>query len=119
MDLKIKHFSELTAEELYRLIQARVAVFVVEQTCPYQELDGKDLDALHVWFEEGGEICAYVRVLDKGVSYPDAASIGRVITLRRGTGLGKQIMLEGIRLAQERYGAYRIRIGAQVYAKGV
>ena len=118
MTLKIKHFSELTAAELYRIIQARVAVFVVEQTCPYQELDGKDTDALHVWFEEDGEVCAYIRVLDKGVSYADAASIGRVITLRRGTGLGARIMREGIRLAKERYGADRIRIGAQLYAKG-
>ena len=118
MTLNIKHFSELTPQELYRLIQARIAVFVVEQDCPYQELDDKDLDALHVWYEEDGEICAYIRVLDKGVSYPDAASIGRVITIRRGVGLGVKLMREGIRLAEERYSADRIRIGAQVYAKG-
>lgn len=118
MQLYIKHFSQLTPQELYRLIQARISIFVVEQTCPYQELDGKDLNALHVWYEENGEVCAYVRVLDKGVSYPDAASIGRVITVRRGVGLGAAIMREGIRLAREYYHADRIRIGAQLYAKG-
>ncbi len=118
MQLIIKHFSELSAEQLYKIVQARIAVFVVEQTCPYQELDGKDLNALHVWYEEDGEVLAYIRVLDKGVSYPDAASIGRVITVRRGAGLGLQLMREGIRLAREHYKAARIRIGAQLYAKG-
>ncbi|MGN0687652.1 MAG: GNAT family N-acetyltransferase [Oscillospiraceae bacterium] len=118
MQLIIKHFSELSPSELYRIMQARVSVFVVEQNCPYQELDGKDVDALHVWYEEGGEICAYLRVLAEGVSYPGAASVGRVLTLRRGEGLGAKLMQEGVRLARERYGARKIRIGAQLYAKG-
>lgn len=118
MKLILKHFSELTPSELYKIIQARIAVFVVEQECAYQELDGKDLDAWHLWYEDEDGVSAYVRLLDKGVSYPDACSIGRVITVKRGTGLGLKIMLEAVRLVREKYGCKRIRIGAQRYAKG-
>lgn len=118
MTLHIKHFTELTSDELYRIIRARVAVFVVEQNCPYQELDNKDLVAWHVWFEDESGVAAYCRVLDKGVSYPDEGSIGRVITVKRGAGLGYKVMMEGIRVAEEKFGQTRLRIGAQQYAQG-
>lgn len=118
MKLILKHFSELDASELYRIIQARIAVFVVEQDCPYQELDNKDINAWHLWYEDKEGIAAYARLLNKGVSYPDACSIGRVITIKRGTGLGLKLMQEAVRLVREKYGCKRIRIGAQLYAKG-
>ncbi len=118
MDIITKHFSELSASELYEIVRARIAVFVVEQTCPYQELDGKDLNAYHVVLRDENEIAAYCRVLDRGVSYENEPSIGRVITIRRGTGCGLIVMREGIRIAQEKYGARAIRISAQKYAKG-
>ena len=84
MELYIKHFSELTAEELYRILAARSEIFVVEQDCVYQDLDGKDLNAWHVWYEDEDGIAAYCRVLDKGVSYEYEGSIGRVIAVKRG-----------------------------------
>ena len=92
-------------------------IFVVEQECAYQDVDNKDLDAYHVWFENEDGIQAYVRVLDKGVSYEEV-SIGRVLTRQRGTGLGERIMREGIRVAEEQYHTTCIRIEAQSYAMG-
>ncbi len=118
MNLYIKHFSQLTATELYRLLQARAAVFVVEQDCPYQDVDNKDLNAWHVWYEDEEGVAAYCRVLDIGVSYEDAGSIGRVITVKRGCGLGYKVMLEGIRIAEEKFGQSKLRISAQQYAQG-
>ena len=118
MELKIKHFSQLTTTELYRIIQARIAIFVIEQTCPYQELDNKDLDAWHIWYEDDDGIAAYCRVLDKGVSYENEGSIGRVITVKRSCGLGYKVMMEAIRVAEEKYSQTSLRISAQQYAQG-
>lgn len=118
MELKIKHFSQLTTEELYKIIQARIAIFVIEQDCPYQELDNKDLNAWHVWYENEDGVAAYCRVLDKGVSYENEGSIGRVITVKRGCGLGYKVMMEAIRVAEEKYGQTSLRISAQQYAQG-
>lgn len=118
MELKVKHFDELTARELYAILALRDKVFVVEQTCIYQEADGKDMRAHHVWLEENGEICAYLRVLEAGVSF-DEVSIGRVIAVRRREGLGTRIVAEGIRVAKEKYAAKAIRIEAQTYARGL
>lgn len=117
MELFVKGFDELSPERLYALIRARESVFVVEQQCPYPELDGKDFAAWHVWLEEDGAILAYLRVLPKGVSYPEA-SVGRVLTLRRGCGLGTKIMEAGLRVAEEKFGPGPIRIEAQAYAVG-
>ncbi len=117
MELKIKHFSELTLDELYEIMRARQEVFVVEQDCVYLDADGKDKNAYHVFIEENGKILAALRVLDRGVSYADV-SIGRVITTRRGSGLGEKIILAGIKTAKEKFGADKIRISAQVQASG-
>ena len=116
MDLYIKHFNELTTTELYRILRARAEIFVVEQDCVYQDLDNKDLNAWHVWFEDEDGVAAYCRVLDKGVSFEDAA-VGRVISARRRKGFGTIVLKEGIRLAKEKFGADKITIEAQVYAR--
>ena len=118
MNLYIKHFNELTTIELYRILRARAEIFVVEQDCVYQDLDNKDLNAWHVWFEDDDGVAAYCRVLDKGVSYEGEGSIGRVITVKRGTGLGYKVMMEGIRVAEEKFGQTSLRISAQQYAQG-
>ena len=67
MQLFRKRFQELTIEELYRLMKVRVAVFVVEQNCPYMELDDCDQNAIHIWLEDEEGIQAYLRVMDRGV----------------------------------------------------
>ena len=118
MNLYIKHFNELTTLELYSILRARAEIFVVEQDCVYQDLDNKDLNAWHVWFEDEDGVVAYCRVLDKGVSYEGEGSIGRVITVKRGTGLGYKVMMEGIRVAEEKFGQTSLRISAQEYAQG-
>ena len=118
MELCIKTFDELSARELYALLRLRVDVFVVEQRCPYPELDGRDQSALHVWLQDETGIQAYLRIMDKGVS-SEYVSIGRVIAVRRRAGLGSRILAEGVRLAQERFDARQIYLEAQVYAKGL
>lgn len=116
MELHCKHFTELSAGELFSIYKLRVSVFVVEQHCPYQEADDADPVSFHLWLEENGELLAYCRVLPKGAAYPDV-SIGRVIAVRRREGLGTRIVSEGIRVARERFGAESITLGAQVYAR--
>ena len=88
-------FDELSLRQLYDVMVLRQEVFVVEQRCPYQDADGKDLRAWHVLgFEDEGSLVAYARILPCGVSYPDHASIGRVVSSpdRRRTGSGRQLM---------------------------
>lgn len=117
MELVIKHFSELTLDELYDMIRARVDIFVVEQKCHYHELDGKDKDAFHIFLRDENGIAAYLRTLDRGVAF-DEVSIGRIITVRRGQGFGAEIMREGIKFAKKQYNADKIKIMAQCQAKG-
>ena len=117
MKIVTKHFNELSLTELYEILKARINVFVVEQNCPYPEIDDKDQDAYHIFIKEDQEIVAYLRVLAPGVSYKEA-SVGRVLTTKRNKGYGNLIMNEGIKLINEKYGLVAIRIGAQLYAKG-
>lgn len=116
MDWFVKHWDELTRDELYDLLAVRTAVFVVEQRCPYQEADGLDRRAWHVFARDGEEtIQACLRILEPENG---TAQIGRVLTVNRGTGLGRALMERGIRAAWEKTGARRIRLEAQSYAQG-
>ena len=120
MHLIIKTFSELSATELYEILRLREAVFIVEQNCPYPEADGKDPDAVHLWYSgENGRVDAYLRLYYKN-DEPGTVQIGRVVTSAeaRGTGLGRKILHEGIRYAVEKMGAERLYLEAQVYAIG-
>ena len=112
-----KLFSELTLDELYELLRIRSEVFVVEQDCVYQDMDGDDQASVHLWLTEGEKVVALCRVCPAG-THMEEVSVGRVITTVRGKGYGKRIMLEGIRAAQEHFRAKRIDIEAQEYAKG-
>lgn len=115
MELIIKHFNELTTGELMEIYRARNAVFVVEQNCPYQDIDGWDPQAYHLWLQDEAGLQAYLRVLPQDTLYPDA-SLGRVISLKRRCGLATRLLQEGIALAREKFGARRLIIGAQTYA---
>ena len=120
MDLtwQIKTWNNLTRDELYAILALRAEVFVVEQNCPYQDVDGKDLKSLHVCgFTPGGELCAYARLVMPGVSY-DEWSIGRVVTSPRvrNTGAGRALMQTCMQhFADNSIGA--VRISAQSYLK--
>jgi ElaA protein len=112
--LRRARFAELTAGEVYGLCRLRVDVFVVEQECPYPELDGRDTEPAteHLWFEAGGEPVATLRVLDDG----DERAIGRVATAAewRGSGLAARLMEEALTT----YGEGPIHLGAQAYLQG-
>ena len=116
METVVKHFNELTVNELYEILRARAEVFVVEQNCVYQDVDNVDKEAYHVYLREEGEIVAYLRVVDKDKRL-DEVSLGRVITLKRRQGYGSKVMKVGIEVARERFGATKIKIGAQAWAK--
>ena len=116
MELVIKHFDELTKEELMEIYALRVAVFVVEQNCPYQDIDGMDPFSYHVYFKNEDGIQAYLRVLPENTRYQDA-SLGRVISIKRRCGLATQLLREGIAVAREKFGVHRLTIGAQLYAR--
>lgn len=116
MNFTIKRYDELTLDELYDIIKLRVDVFVVEQNCPYYELDGKDKMAYHVFCREKEKMIAYLRVLDRGISF-ETVSLGRVISLKRRCGLGTELLKTGIEVAKEKYNADKITIEAQTYAK--
>jgi predicted GNAT family N-acyltransferase len=112
--LRRARFADLTPFEVYGLCRLRVDVFVVEQECPYPELDGRDLEAAteHLWFEADGGVAATIRVLDDG----DTRAIGRVATAagHRGRGLAARLIEEGISLC----GGVPITLGAQAYLEG-
>lgn len=118
MNWKIKKFEELTITEIYEILRVRAEVFVVEQTCVYQDLDLKDKKAYHLFCEENGEMAAYLRILEKGVSYLEV-SIGRVLTTKenRGRGLAREMMQKAIWFIREEMGEKQIRISAQLYLK--
>ena len=117
MELSVKKFSELSTVELYGIIKARIEIFVVEQNCPYQDLDGNDADCYHVFFSENGNILAYCRVAPRGLIYENV-TVGRVITVARGTGLGKKLIYEALKVAKEKFSADTVSIGAQIQAQG-
>ncbi len=109
-------FENLPLPTAYAIFALRAEVFVVEQDCPYQDLDGKDVDCLHLWYAEGEHVVAYARLLPPGLAYPEAG-IGRVVTSwsRRRSGLGKALMAESIRCAQATWPGHDIVIMAQSY----
>lgn len=110
-------WAEVTRDEAYAILAVRARVFVVEQACPYLDLDGRDVGAWHLWHAPpDGAVRAYLRVLAPGVAY-DEPSIGRVVTAPevRRAGLGRPLLAEGIRRCEALFGPRPIRIGAQQY----
>jgi ElaA protein len=119
MNWIIKSFDALSTTELYKIIQARIAVFTVEQDCPYQDADDKDFAATHLWLaDETGNIKAYCRLLPSGISYTEP-SVGRVLTeaASRKEGLGRKMMEKAIEFIQQTWASPNIRISGQLYLK--
>lgn len=116
MEWKIKTFNELSNDELYEIIKLRSEVFVIEQQCIYEECDGKDKKAYHLFGEEDGEILVYLRILDKGVSFNEV-SIGRVVANKkyRSKGLAKEMVSRAIEFIEDNLNEKVIRISAQEY----
>jgi ElaA protein len=101
-DVRVAAFAELSADTAYRLWALRSEVFVVEQDCPYLDLDGRDVEpsTRHLWLERGGEPVATLRLLDEGAHL----RIGRVATraAHRGAGLAAALVDAALVLAGER-----------------
>ena len=104
----------LTPRELYAVLQLRAEVFVVEQACVFQDMDGADAEAMHLLGTVAGQLVAYARCFTAGVKFPEA-SIGRVITRHslRGSGAGHALMDQAITCLSQQWGTQPIRIGAQ------
>ena len=113
----IKEFKDISVDDLYKIVQLREQVFVVEQECVFLDADGLDLQAVHIFTKnDEGHISAYLRVLPPGIPYNEP-SIGRVVVAKesRGQYLGKELMLQGIEYIKKQYPGLNIRIAAQLY----
>lgn len=112
-------FQELNTDQLYEILALREAVFVIEQKCFYSDLDYRDQVSMHLLGIQDNKLAAYLRVLPKDIAYPNAVSIGRVITAKnaRGQGLGKKIITEALRHIDENYTTVPTIISAQLYLK--
>ncbi|MDM5320521.1 GNAT family N-acetyltransferase [Bacillus altitudinis] len=110
-------FEQLTKEDLYLILMERVNVFVVEQTCPYPEIDHRDQEALHLMAKEEGTIVAYCRIFQSGIMYEEA-SIGRVLVTQAGRkkGYGKMLLSKALEKLSV-LGETRVKIQAQAYLK--
>jgi len=117
MKIYIKKFKELTVDETYNILKLRSEVFVVEQNCIYQDLDGKDELAIHLFYKKKNEIIAYTRIFKKGDYYKENPSIGRVVVSKkeRGKEIGKSIMKESILYIKNNYNNKSIELSAQKY----
>ncbi|MGB1449226.1 MAG: GNAT family N-acetyltransferase [Flavobacteriaceae bacterium] len=112
-----KSFDELTIVELYEILALRAEVFVVEQHCPYQDVDGKDINSLHVLGYLDNRIVAYGRVVEKGISYPDYISIGRIVTSPsvRNKKHGHALVDFALTVCHKNYPSQPIKISAQAH----
>ncbi|MCR1970797.1 ElaA protein [Clostridium cochlearium] len=116
MNWNVKKFEELKCEEIYKILQIRNKIFIVEQKCVYQDCDGKDKKSYHLYLEDKGEIISYLRILPRKVSYNEV-SIGRVLVNKnyRGTGIARKMMIEAINFIEKNLGEKEIKIQAQCY----
>ena len=113
MELIAKTFTELSVDELYEIIKSRAEVFLLEQGIVCQDLDDVDRDSLHCFFADGGRVVAYLRGFRSG---EDAVTIGRVLTLDHGKGIGTQLMKKSIEEIKNRYGCTKVCLHAQKQA---
>ena len=116
MQITIKDFKELSTQELYDLLQLRSEIFVVEQNCVYQDIDGKDQEALHLLGYKNNVLVAYTRCFPPGVYFEEPA-IGRVLVRRseRMNSYGHEIMKASIEALEQRFPGTSIKLSAQTY----
>lgn len=112
-----KSFEELTNEELYKIIQLRIEVFAIEQNIVYQDCDNKDFESYHFtgWLKD--QLIAYTRIIPPNISYPEAASIGRVVTSPaiRGQLIGRQLFAKSLEQLYNLFGNVTVILSAQLY----
>ena len=119
LNWRCEAFATLKPQTLYDLLRLRTEVFVIEQNCVFQDMDGADPACHHLLGERDGAVLAYARLVPAGLKFPEA-SIGRVVSdpAQRGTGLGHALMREAVAQLQALWGPRPIRIGAQARLQG-
>lgn len=112
-------FDDLRVSDLYEVLRLRSEVFVIEQQCVFQDMDGFDDRAMHLLGVRHGELQAYARCFPAGIKFPEA-SFGRVLTRQsvRGTGLGHPLIEQAVTAISQLWGPQPIRIGAQMQLAG-
>lgn len=117
MEILYKTFDELTSKEVYELLRARSEIFVVEQTCVYQDIDGIDYKSVHVFSKNGdGSVAGCLRLYYN--DEPGTVQLGRMLTVKHGMGLGGKLLHAGVEYAKKHMGAKRVFLHAQKYALG-
>ncbi len=118
INFKVKHFYEIDLNELYAILQLRSEVFVVEQDCVYQDVDGKDEKALHIIGYKDEKVIAYTRIFKAG-DYFEYPSFGRVVVQEneRKYGYGHDLVKVSIKAIKDHYDQSTIKISAQTYLK--
>ncbi|NQY68693.1 MAG: GNAT family N-acetyltransferase [Flavobacteriales bacterium] len=114
-----KDFKELSVDEYFEILFLRSEVFVLEQVCPYQDVDSKEPHAIHLFgTNEAGLVVAVMRILPRGVSYEEV-SLGRLAVKKeyRQQGIGNALMVEALKVIQSKLGDQSVRISAQQYLK--
>ncbi|MDE5539781.1 MAG: GNAT family N-acetyltransferase [Bacilli bacterium] len=117
MNLISKEFNELTTIELYEILKARSAIFVMEQNIHYQDMDNVDYDSLHCFFMEDNKVVAYLRAFYQD-NNRDIVRIGRVLTLIHGNGIGRNLMEQSLVAIKEKMNCKKICMDAQKHAIG-
>lgn len=117
VELNVKTFGQLSGREVYEILKARSAVFMMEQRIYYLDMDDTDYDSLHLFYEEGGRVTAYLRAY-RVEGDGEAVHIGRVLTVDHGRGLGGKFLTAAIAALRERTGCRYIRLDAQVPVVG-
>lgn len=117
MNLISKTFDELSTNELYEILKARSAIFVMEQNIHYQDMDNVDYNSLHCFFMEDNKVIAYLRAFYQGEN-KDMVRIGRVLTLQHGNGIGKELLKQSLEVIREKMKCKKICGNAQKHALG-
>ena len=116
MKFELKKFSDLTIDNLYNLIKIRQSIFIVEQNCPYNDLDNKDQSSLHLLGYKKNELVSYARIFPPGILSPEAV-IGRILVIKkhRSQGLGFSLINKSLEIIKSDFGNVSIKIEAQIY----
>ncbi|MDG2147867.1 MAG: GNAT family N-acetyltransferase [Flavobacteriaceae bacterium] len=116
---QIKSYNKLSQEELYDILRIRAKIFVVEQNCPYNDLDKKDNIAKHVIGKEGNKIIAYARIFKEGDFYEKNTSIGRILVCgeKRKKKIGHTLVEKSINFCKKNYPGKEIKISSQSHLK--
>ncbi len=117
MNLIAKEFNELTTNELYEILKARAEIFIMEQNINYQDMDNIDYKSLHCFFIDNNKVIAYLRAF-----YTDdnkkSVKLGRVLTLKHGNGVGRQLLEQSIKVIKDKMKCEKICMNAQKHAVG-